>query len=190
MRLYGSLEINAQVQTSTRFTQLGAETMPPLLGRGVLLDVAGHRGVKSLPEREIVSARELREVAEAQGTTFGEGDVVLVRTGSGALWHDPESYLRGAGMASDASRWIADLQIGAVGADNVGWDVPDIADEGMAMTLPGHAILLVRHGIYILEHLYLEDLARDRVYHFAFICLPLKLRGATGSPVRPVALTL
>jgi kynurenine formamidase len=154
----------------------------------VLLDVAVHRGVERLPDQELVGAQELREVAEAQGIAIREGDVVLVRTGSGALWHDPDAYLRGAGMASDAARWMAELRVRAVGADNVAWDLPDVLDEEMGMMLPAHAILLVRNGIYILEHLYLEELGRDRVYEFAFLCLPLKLRGATGSPVRPIAL--
>jgi kynurenine formamidase len=55
------------------------------------------------------------------------------------------------------------------------------------MSLPGHIILLVRHGIHIMENLFLEDLARDQVYEFLFVGLPLKIQGATGSPIRPVA---
>jgi len=74
-----------------------------------------------------------------------------------------------------------------VGADNMAWDEIGLIDPDLKMTLPGHAILLVRNGIYILENLYLEELARDKSYEFTFICLPLKIRGATGSPVRPIA---
>jgi kynurenine formamidase len=77
-----------------------------------------------------------------------------------------------------------------VGADNVAWDVPEVFDPQMQMTLPGHAILLVQNGIYILEHMYFEELSRDRVLDFVFVCLPLKLRGVTASPVRPIALSV
>ena len=189
-RLYGDIEIDTQVQTSAGFTELGAETIPLMLGRGVLLDAAARSGVRRLPEDHAIGAAELQEVAEAQNTDVRKDDVVLVRTGNGARWDDPEPYLRGAGVAADASRWLAELKVRAVGADNVAWDVPDVVHTQMKMTLPGHAILLVQSGIYILQHLYLEALSRDRVYEFAFLCLPLKLRGATASPVRPIALAL
>jgi kynurenine formamidase len=75
----------------------------------------------------------------------------------------------------------------AVGADNMAWDEMGLFDPDFKVTLPGHLILLVRSGIYIIENLFLEELARDQRYEFTFVCLPLKLRGATGSPVRPVA---
>ena len=68
------------------------------------------------------------------------------------------------------------------------WDELGMVDPDLKVTLPGHVILLVRHGIYIIENLYLEELARDQTYEFTFICLPLKMRGATGSPVRPIAM--
>jgi kynurenine formamidase len=190
MRLFGDSGIDSRVQTSAGFTKFGADTIPVMLGRGVLLDVAAHAGVERLPDGQTISAAELQEVAEAQKTAIGEGDVVLVRTGNGVMWDNPDAYLRGAGMAADASRWLADLRVLAVGADNVAWDVPEVIDPQMQMTLPGHAILLVQNGIYILEHMYFEELSRDRVLDFVFVCLPLKLRGVTASPVRPIALSV
>jgi kynurenine formamidase len=68
------------------------------------------------------------------------------------------------------------------------WDEVGVVDPDLKVTLPGHVILLVRHGIYIIENLFLEELANEQCYAFTFICLPLKLRGATGSPVRPIAI--
>jgi kynurenine formamidase len=187
MRLHGGVDVDSAVQTSAGFTRLGAETITPFTCRGVLLDVARHMSVDRVEEQRQITARELTEVATHQGTLIRNGDAVLVRTGNGAMWHDPDAYLRGAGMAADASRWLAEQGVRAVGADNVGWDVPDIMDPEMGMTMPGHAILLVRNGIYIIEHLYLEELSRDRIYAFVFMCVPLKIRGATASPVRPIA---
>jgi kynurenine formamidase len=188
MRLYGGVEVDSAVQTSAGFTRLGAESIPLFMCRGILLDVAGHMGVDRVEERRYITAQDLGEVQKSQGSAIGSGDAILVRTGNGAMWHDSETYLRGAGMSADASRWLAEQRVCAVGADNVAWDVPDVVDPEMGMTLPGHAILMVRNGIYILEHLFLEDLSRDRTYEFVLICLPLKIRGATASPVRPIAL--
>ena len=90
-------------------------------------------------------------------------------------------------MGADASRAVAALQPVAVGADNLAWDVHGARDAELG-TLPGHTLLIVRAGVPIIESLNLEDLAADGVREFAFVCLPLKLRGGTGSPVRPVAL--
>src|SRR5205807_7241596 len=117
-----------------------------------------------------------------------EGDVVLLRTGNGAFWRDPALYLQAGGASADTASWLASKRVRAVGADNVAWDEPGIVDPDLKVTLPGHMILLVRNGIYIIENLFLEELAQDRCYEFTFVCLPLKMRGATGSPVRPIAL--
>jgi kynurenine formamidase len=135
-----------------------------------------------------MSQAELAAAAVAQGTHIGSGDVVLVQTGAGALWNTPADYVRAAGIAADASAWLAELGVRAVGADNIAWDLDSLQLDPLTGTsLPGHVILLVRHGIHIIENLYLEELARDHVYAFTFICVPPKLKGATGSPVRPLA---
>ena len=130
----------------------------------------------------------MEAAAQKQGVQIGEGDVVLVRTGNGALWQDPEVYLQAGGVTGSASQWLASKKVMAVGADNMAWDEIGLFDPDFKVTLPGHLILLVRSGIYIIENLFLEELARDQRYEFTFVCLPLKLRGATGSPVRPIAI--
>jgi len=169
LSMYGGVQVDAQVQTPEGFTQLGIDTVPPLFARGVLLDCAD----------------ALERAAE--GLDIAAGDVILIRTGAGALWHDPEAFLAAGGIDARGSRWCAERQPLAVGADNMAWDVPGEDDPELG-SLPGHLILLVREGIYIIEALNLEELARDGVREFAFACLPLKLRGGTGSPVRPIAL--
>jgi len=177
LELHGGIAVDARVQTPEGFTRLGADTIAPLLARGVLLDVAdaGHA----------VGSEELERAAA--GVDISPGDVILVRTGAGALWGDPEAFLAAGGIDAGGARWCAERRPLAVGADNMAWDVPGEDDPELG-SLPGHLILLVRAGIYILEALYLEELARDGVREFAFACLPLKLRGGTGSPVRPIAL--
>jgi kynurenine formamidase len=188
LEMYGGCLATADVQTSTGFTALGIETVPPIITRGVLLDVAAHAGVERLPGGHLISADELGETAVSQGVTISEGDVVLVRTGNATVWEDTDEYLSGPGVAADGAQWLADRRPVAVGADNVAFDVPGHVDPGLGTTLPCHVILIVRNGIYIVENLALEELARDRVYEFVFVCLPLKMRGVTGSPVRPLAI--
>jgi kynurenine formamidase len=165
------------------FRVLGIDTMPPLVARGVLLDVAGD---KRLPPDHSITADQLEQAAA--GLEIRPGDVVLVRTGYGALWSEPAEYLRAAGVSSAGSRWLIDKKVSAVGADNMAWDLIGPADPELGVTLPGHLLLLVRAGIPIVENLNLEELAAARVHEFAFVCLPLKMRGATGSPVRPIAI--
>ena len=175
--MFGGVAVDPKVQTPEGFTELGTDTMPPLFARGVLLDCAdaGHS----------IGAEELERAAE--GLEIMAGDVILVRTGAGALWEDPEAFLAAGGINASGSRWCAGHQPVAVGADNVAWDVPGDVDPELG-SLPGHLLLLVREGIYIIEALNLEELATDGVREFAFACLPLKFRGGTGSPVRPIAL--
>jgi kynurenine formamidase len=188
MRLYGGQEINPQVQTPTGFTSLGVETIPPLIARGVLLDVAHFKAVKRIETGSPITRADLEASAQSAGIAIGEGDIVLVRTGNGAIWHDSAEYLRAGGMSADASSWLAGKRVQAVGADNIAWDDVSIVDPDLKVSLPGHLILLVHHGIYIIENLNLEELSSDRCYEFTFITLPLKIQGATGSPVRPIAI--
>ena len=185
--LHGGVPVD-DVETPAGFTQLGVETVPPLLRRGVLLDVAGWKGTPALPPKYGIGADDLTACAAAQGTELRQGDVLLVRTGYGAKWDDEEEYLRAAGVAKSGTLWAADHGVSAVGADNMTWDAPDERDPETGATLFAHVYLLPQKGVYILENLFLEELARDRRYDFAFIGIPLKFKGATGSPLRPLAL--
>ncbi|WP_236023266.1 cyclase family protein [Dictyobacter formicarum] len=138
--------------------------------------MAKYRGVDAIASDQHVTRADLEATASQQEVTIREGDVVLVRTGNGARWKDPEVYLASAGVRGDASQWLADQKVRAVGADNVAWDVLNEVDPELHVTLPGHIILLVRHGIHILENVFLEDLARDQRHEFLFVCLPSKFK--------------
>ncbi len=188
MELYGGVPAD-QVDSPAGFREHGVEKIAPIVTRGVLLDIAGFRGLPRLPDHEAVEAAELEACADWADVRPGNGDALLIRTGSGALWDQPEAYLRAAGMGRSASEWAANRQVVAVGADNMAWDPLDgRRDPETGVTLFGHVHLLVRHGIYIIENLNLEALAAERVYEFLLVVTPLKLVGATGSPVRPLAL--
>ncbi|MDQ7829703.1 MAG: cyclase family protein [Armatimonadota bacterium] len=189
LTLHGGVRVTPEVQTPQGFTRLGADTIPPIVARGVLVDLAAQRG-GPLPLRTLVGAAEVAAAAAAQGVRIGAGDVVLVRTGNDTRWADPERYLEGPGMGADVSAWLADQEVLAVGADNVAWDLPGHVDEAVGSSLPGHVVLLVQRGVYIIENLNLAPLAACGAREFLFLCLPLKVWGGTASPVRPVALVL
>jgi len=185
MHLFGGVDVDSGIQTSVGFRVMGIDTMAPLVARGVLLDVAP--GSRLAPEHAI-TADELQKTAAAQKVEVREGDVALVRTGFGALWGEPADYLKAAGVSAGGARWLIERKVRAVGADNVAFDVIGPVDRELGMSLPCHILFLVRTGIPIIENLNLEDLAAAKVYEFNFVCLPLKMRGATGSPVRPIAI--
>jgi 4-oxalocrotonate tautomerase family enzyme len=184
--LYGGIPA-ADVSSSKGFTAHAIEEVPPLMAPGVLLDAAGARGVDALEAGPLISAADLESCCRRQKIEIRPGDVVLIRTGNALHWSDPERYLAGPGMDSSASSWLAGKRVLAVGADNMAWDVIGLRDPKLGCQLPGHLILLARHGIYIIENLQLEELSRAGHSRFTFICMPLKFIGATGSPVRPIA---
>jgi kynurenine formamidase len=186
LRMYGGVEVTPEIQTSAGFTELGVDSVLPMVKRGVLLDVAAANGGELPPEYRITED-DLRRASRQQEVSIAPGSVVLVRTGNGAYWEDPERYLKAPGVDRSGSEWLAERSVFAVGIDNVVWDIPGEFDPTIQSTLPGHVILLVRAGIYIIENVYLEALAADGVSEFLFVCLPLKFQGGTGSPVRPIA---
>ena len=187
LMLCGGVPVEA-VQTPRGFTRHGVEEIPPIAAQGVLLDVAAKEGVQSLEPGRVVTAADLAECCETQGVGVGAGDVALVRLGNARFWDDEERYLAGPGMDGSAARWMVDRDVIAVGADNMAWDAPGFEDPDLGCLLAGHLILLARRGIYIVENLALDELAASRHYRFEFVCAPLKLVGATGSPVRPLAI--
>ncbi len=166
----------------------GAETIPPIIARGVMIDVAAYKGVEALTNNYRVSADDLKGALRKQGVRLAKGDVVLIRTGQARHYHEAAKYLHDyPGVSLEAVKWLVEQQ-GAMllGADNLSLEAfpPERADNWV----PVHTYLLAERGVMFIEQMFLEDLSRDRVYEFAFIAASLKLRGASGSPMRPIAL--
>jgi kynurenine formamidase len=161
------------------------DTVAPILRRGVLLDIAGALGGRPLAEDFEVKPEHLDAAARAQGVEIRPGDVVLLRTGWAQYFEDARQYVRdahGPGPSLAGAQWLSVRGIFAAGADTVAFEkVP-------APAMPAHVHLLVDSGVHIVECLNLEDLAADRVWEFVFVAAPMKIRGATGAPVRPLAL--
>jgi len=187
MHLCGGKKVDTSVQSNQGFSYGAVEDIPMIARQGWLFDIPGYRGVEELGREEYIFRAELERMEKELNLAPKPGDVVLIRVGTDLNWHDEIRYMESAGMARDAALWAADRKVLAVGADNMSWE-PNGAIDPELGSLPCHLELLARRGIYIIENLKLDELAKDKVRQFLFICLPLKLIGATGSPVRPIAL--
>lgn len=185
-------QVSAQDALGTRgWTKSGADKYPPIIARGVLIDVAGYKNVKHLPTSYAITPADLQEALKKQGTSLRPGDVVLTRTGVMTLWPDEAKYRLAdqPGLSLEAAQWLVEGQkVMLVGADNFG--VENFPSKDPENFVPVHTYLQAEQGVSLLEAMWLEDLAKDKVYEFAFIAMPLKLRGATASPLRPIAIPL
>ncbi len=179
----------AAAQTGGRFKVLGVETIPLMFCRGVMLDIPALHGVDVLAPGTPITADDLERAAARQQVSVHAGDAVLVRSGWPLHWKDPETFVghhHGVpGPDESAAVWISDHKARLTGAETIAYECihPKI---GHAL-LPVHRTLLVEEGIHIIEVLNLTELARDGVSEFLFVVTPLKVVGATGVPVRPVA---
>ena len=166
--------------------KLGIEMMPPMIARGVLIDIAGHKGVDMLPVGYAIQPAELDEVLKAQGTKVEEGDVVLVHTGWGKNWGNAEKALSGEpGLGKACAEWAVKHNIICWGCDQFATDPIPFEFPGEA--LPMHIAMLTKAGIRLMENVRMTDIVNDKVYEFLIIAAPLKIKGATGSPVRLLA---
>ncbi len=166
----------------------GAETIPPIIARGVMIDVKSSKG--TLPANYRITAKDIQDALKKQRVGLEPGDVVVIRTGQAEFYQDANHYLDNyPGISLDAVKWlIEDQGIMLLGADNLSFEAfpPEREDNWV----PVHTYLLAEKGVMFIEQMYLEELANDEVYEFAFIAASLKLKGASGSPMRPIALPI
>lgn len=172
------------------WTVTGAETIPPIIARGVLIDVAAAYDVSVLEPGHHVNREDLQRALKRQGTQLAPGDVVMIRTGRMAYYHDTAKFMDNPpGLGIDGARFLAEeSEAMIIGADNLSLEAFPSEVEGNY--IPVHTYLLAQRGVPIMELVYLDDLARDHVYEFAFIGTSLRLRGADAAPMRPIALPL
>ncbi len=168
----------------------GAETIPPIIARGILIDIPAYKGVDNLPQNYRISAADLKGALQRQKVQLQRGDVALIRTGQGKHYQNANQYLQEyPGINLEAVKWLVEeQQIMLLGADNLSFEAfpPERSDNWV----PVHTYLLAEKGVMFLEQMQLESLAAERVYTFAFIGASLKLRGASGSPMRPIAIPI
>jgi kynurenine formamidase len=189
MKMYSGYDAG-EITTTFGTSALGVENVPPLVTRGVLIDVPGLKGVENLDKGYAISPKDIEDALARQGVADGiqKGDVVLFHTGWGAKWWMKDNAMLiggepGPGVA--AAKYLVDKGIVATGADTMAFEVEPFENPKRAFEL--HQILIVDNGIHIIENLKTEELAKDKVYEFLFVALPLPLKGGTGSPIHPVA---
>jgi kynurenine formamidase len=171
-------------------TRCGMENVEGVVTRGILFDVPAFRGVSVLGPTDRITVADLESMSACAGITVGQGDAVVIRTGWPTVFAEsPERYWAGEpGLSSEAAQWLAARDIALVACDNSaisGLNVEGRADETLDDDI--HMIFLWRHGIYLLEMLWLEELAAAGQSTFLFVVAPLKIVGGTGSPVNPLA---
>jgi kynurenine formamidase len=176
------------ISTRGGFTKLGIEKVGMLMTRGVLIDVAGLKGVDTLPDTYEITIKDLQDALARQRVTLQPGDAVIINTGWSRLWgKDNARYLKSCpGIGVAAAEWLARQDPMLIGSDN--WPVEVAPNPDPKLSLPVHQVALVVNGIHLLENLKLDDLAAKRVYEFAFVMQPLKAQGFSGSTVAPVAI--
>jgi kynurenine formamidase len=172
-----------------------ATTIPPVIARGVLIDVAAFKKVDALPAHTVITTQDLKDTLAAQGVALKPGDVVLVRTGTARYWgaegadHAKISEHDSAGPDLDATRWLVEDQ-GAmmVGSDTSGYEVsPPPGHPGTS--IPVHRYLLVDQGVHIGEFHNLDGLSQAKAFTFCYIAMTNRIKGtAAGFTMRPIAL--
>lgn len=186
-KLFGGIEAASVQSCQNGFGAHSIDTVAPIVRRGVLLDVAGHAGVDALTADFEIAPELLDQVARAQAVAIGRGDVVLLRTGWGRYFDDARrfvSQLHAPGPGRAGAEWLSRRGVFAAGSDTLAFEkMPDAA-------MPVHVHLLVESGIHIIECLNLEELAGAAQWTFLLVAAPLKIRGATAAPVRPLAIAV
>jgi len=186
-RWYNCIPVSENA-TRSGFTRLGIEKVGMLMTRGVLLDIAGLKGVAVLPDNYEITVADLEAALSRQNLKLMPGDAVLIHTGWGTLWaKDNARYVKSCpGLGIAAAEWLARQDPMLLGSDN--WPVEVAPNPDPELSLPVHQIALVVNGIHLLENMKLDELAATGAHEFAFVMQPLKLKGGTGSTVSPTAI--
>lgn len=168
----------------------GIDTVEPFVGRGVLLDIPALEGLQVCDGGYEITPEDLEAAARRQDSPVRAGDAVLVRSGWGAWWEDTDAFVGHdtgvPGVGQAGAEWLADQGAVLVGADTIAFE--RLAPGAGHALLPAHRVLLVERGIPIMETMVLDELAATGTYEFGFVVAPLNFAGATGSPVRPLAI--
>ena len=177
-----------EISTRAGFTKLGIEKVGMIFARGIMLDIAALKGVEMLGDTYEITVADLEAAVARQNVTIEPGDAIIINTGWGRLWaKDNARFVKSTpGLGVAASEWVVKKDPILVGSDN--WPVEVSPNPDKDLSLPGHQIFLVINGVHILENMKLDELAAKRIYEFAFTMQPLKLQGASGSTVAPVAI--
>ncbi len=190
MRFYNGFTI-AQMGGAYGLQALGTEQLHPIVARGILIDVAGYRGVVAMEKGDLVTMDDVNGALARQGMADYEpaaGDGIFIRTGWEVHWTNPPRYNDGCpGIGMEVARWVAEVvQAGVTGGDT--WPVDAVPNPDPACVFCVHQYLQTRHGIVNQENMKLTEAAESGLYQFAYFYSPVPVKGATGSIGAPVAI--
>jgi kynurenine formamidase len=176
-----------EISSRSGFTKLGIQNTGAFITRGVLIDVAGFKGVETLGDNYEITVADLEGALNKQNTTLQAGDAIIIHTGWGKIYgKDNARFVKSCpGIGVKAAEWLIAKDPILLGSDN--WPVEVAPNPDPQLSLPVHQIALVVNGVHLLENLKLDELVSKQAYAFAFIMQPLKIQGATGSTVSPIA---
>jgi kynurenine formamidase len=178
--------LGSTLRSTTGAARLGIDKMPPVVTRGVLLDLVRLKG-RILADGESIGAHDLQAAAQLARVHIAPGDAVLLRTG----WLEAQrgvkhpSFDTEPGLNLEAARWLAEQDVALIGADNFAIEVMPFATGSV---FPVHQYLIRDYGIALLEGLMLDPLIESGRHEFMFVASALPIVGATGSPLAPVAI--
>ena len=169
-------------------TMFGMENLPPIVTRGVMLDIAACMGKEMLEEGTPINSKEIKDCEKQQGVSIEKGDVVLFNTGwMNMLDKDPARFGKGEpGVGVDGAEYLVEKDVVAVGGDS--WGLEVIPTEDPEILYRVHQILINYNGIYILENMDTRELAKDKAYEFMFVLGPARMTGAVQMIINPIAI--
>ena len=169
------------------WTKGGSDRYPPIIARGVLLDVAATLGVDILPNHYEITPKDIQDTAKRQGVKFRKGDIVLVRTGRMRMWPSLDYLGASPGINVATAKWLLE-EAGTmcIAGDNIGLEPQPYHGQ----YAPVHCFMFATAGAQIIEVVNMEEIAAEKVYEFAFLGFPMKIFGATGAPMPSVAVPL
>lgn len=167
--------------------KLGIDTMPQVITKGVLLDIASLKGVAKLKKGYVITVKDAESAMEKESVEIQRGDAVLFHTGWGGLWmKDNTTYLSGEpGPGMGLAGWLVRRGVSITGCDTWSYGPMPPEDPDEPFVVP--QTLNVKHGMFVVENLHTGNLARDKVHEYMFVLTHPKIRGATGAWVSPVA---
>ncbi len=179
-----------QVTTPRGTLRLGIESVPPIITRGIMVDAASLSGKEILEKGHSVAPEDVERFLKAKSLTLEKGDALFVHTGVSKLWMEPSKYIEyfeaAPGVGYDLAKWLDRKDVSISGADTPNTEV--LPAELRGARLPVHQYLIAKCGIRLIDNMKLDELARDETYEFLFVCSSLPIKGATGSPVAPLAI--
>src|ERR1700722_10286325 len=181
-RIYGG-HLASEARDDRGWKRHGIETVPPILGRAVCLDIPGVKGLGRLPDRYEVTVEDLQQELTRTGLEIRSGDIVVVRTGKIQDFGDEAAFQAAEpGVGRKAALWLYERGMSVLGTDTTGTEPLPFDDPAVTT----HDAMLVEKGGHLIENLYLEAGPRDGGREGLFVALPLKIPGATGSWLRPI----